>query len=779
MKELLNKLTNKDVDELFKAGTIMVFKCAPTSTYPITFVSDNVKKILGYPTDYFYDNENAWSENIHPEDRNEVSDKFSYILENGGSVINEYRFKRKDGEQIWLRDEIKMQVDDNGNSLAIVGTSFEITDRKISELQVHRDKEAELRNRLSYQHVLAKCSNLLVESGSENILQEVVEMLQEVTGSDRVYVFFNSTNKEGELFLSQKYEACDEGVEPQIDNPELQNLPYSNFPYFYETLKGNNIINEPVSNLPSPEKDLMESQDIEAVLMFPIFVGDDWYGMLGFDSVGSARDWEDYELITLKTTVDLIGTFLKRLSVKELLIQQKNFTQQLLDNLPSIVVVVDKKMNLLLWNKTGERLTGYSSEELQTMTAFDFVSKDDRSKLTDAVKQINSNNSYGQEIYLKHKQGMKSPYFWRAAPIEMEGQEVFLIIGMNISKQKEMEKALQQEKRFANAIIDGLPGIFFMVDEDLNYVRVNKNLVDDLGYSEDELLGMNPLDNYQEGDREQVLAKINELMKKGKASIESNPVTKEGKILSRNLNAVLFERDGKKFIIGTGQDISDLKKREKELRATLHEKEILLQEIHHRVKNNLAVISGLLELQVNEYPDSKFQKLTRESQMRIQTMAMIHEKLYQSQNLTRISVVEYIHQLLEHIKNSISYGESEITIETDIAEVELNINLAIPFALALNEIVTNALEHAFVNRKEGHIKIKFEDLGDQIHTTISDNGVGLPKGGKYGEESSLGVTLIRALFTQIEANWNVSVDNGFTYDITFPKWLEKGSSSAL
>lgn len=779
MKEFLHKLTNEDVDGLFKAGTIMVFKCAPTASYPLTFVSDNVEHILGYSPEYFYENEHAWSSKIHPDDKKSVKAKFADILKNGGSEINEYRFTRKGGEQIWLRDEIKLQCDEEGNPVAIVGTSFEITDRKISELQVHREKEMELRNRLSYQHVLAVCSNLLVESGSKDILQQVVEMLREATGSARAYIFFNSTNKDGEIFLSQKYEACDDGVESQLDNPDLQNIPYSEFPFFYKTLKGNDIVNELTADLPSPEKELMEAQDIEAVLLFPIFVGEEWFGMLGFDSVASARDWEDYELITLKTTVDLIGTFLKRLSVKELLIQQKNFTQQLLDNLPSIVVVVDKKMNLLLWNKTGERLTGYSTEELKSMTAYDFVSRDDRSKLIDAVKQIYSNNSYGQEIYLKHKHGMRSPYYWRASIIEMEGNEVFLIIGMNISKQKEMENALQQEKRFADAIIDGLPGIFFMVDEDLNYVRVNKNLADDLGYTVDELLEMNPLDNYQKGERERVLEKMSELLKKGKASMESNPITKEGKLLSRNLNAVLFERDGKKFIIGTGQDISDLKKREKELRSTLHEKEILLQEIHHRVKNNLAVISGLLELQVHEYPDTKFQRLTRESQMRIQTMAMIHEKLYQSQSLTRISVGEYIHQLLEHIKNSISYGESQVKIDTEIADVELNINLAIPFALALNEIVTNALEHAFVGQKKGKIEIKLEDLGEHLHITISDNGVGLPDGEEYGEKNSLGVTLINALFTQIDADWTVKVDEGFTYDISFPKWLEKGSSSAL
>ncbi|HBX65286.1 MAG TPA: hypothetical protein DEG32_03760, partial [Balneolaceae bacterium] len=353
---------------------------------------------------------------------------------------------------------------------------------------------------------------------------------------------------------------------PQIDNPDLQNIPYKEFPFFHQRLSSGLIVNSPTAELPSPEKELMEAQGISSALLLPIFQGEDWFGLIGFDSTNEVRSWENYELLTLKTTVEIIGNFLKRLSMKESLIEQRNFTQQILDNLPSIVTVVDKRMNLLLWNKTGEKLTGYSSEELIKMSAFDFIPKESYKSLTDAIKKILANKPAGEEISLQHKRGKISPYFWRGSTIEMNGDEVFLLIGMNISKQKEMEKALIEEKRFADAIIDGLPGTFFMLDEELNLVRANKNFAHDLGFSIDDLLNNSITNLYSEESKELILNKRRELFKKGKVSLESNPITKNGEVLSRNVNAALFERDRQTFIIGTGQDISDLKQRETELR---------------------------------------------------------------------------------------------------------------------------------------------------------------------------------------------------------------------
>ena len=127
MKDNRKKLTSTDVEQLFEGGSIIVFKCALSHDYPTIFVSANVEKILGFSADYFFTHNNAWSDRIHPDDKEKVAAKFFQVLENGGSAINEYRFKRKDGRLIWLRDEIKLQHDDAGNPESILGTSFDLT----------------------------------------------------------------------------------------------------------------------------------------------------------------------------------------------------------------------------------------------------------------------------------------------------------------------------------------------------------------------------------------------------------------------------------------------------------------------------------------------------------------------------------------------------------------------------------------------------------------------------------------------------------------------------
>ncbi len=534
----------------------------------------------------------------------------------------------------------------------------------------------------------------------------------------------------------------------------------------------------PTSKAPKAEQALLKKLGIHSILLLPVFIEEDWFGFIGFDSIKEVREWNEYELLVLKTAAEIIGTYLKRNIIEQSLVEQKNFNQQILDELPSIVVIVDKNMNLILWNKASERLTGYSQAELANMSTIELVAEQDHEELRAAFQRILAHKPGGQELHIRHKRGTLTPYYWLGSLIEMNGEEVFLNIGLNISAQKEMERELREEKRFADAVINGMPGTFFMLDKDLKYVRLNENMAKELGYSIDELMSGEPLSIYPEDQQKKLGEKVKEVLEKGFVSVESYPISKDGKTLSRNLNAVRFDRDGETFIIGTGQDISDLKQREKELQDSINEKQVLLQEIHHRVKNNLAVISGLLELQLNEYEDPVFQRLIQESQSRIRTMAMIHEKLYRSENLSRIPMLEYVEDLVGQIRKGIKIGEKHISIDINIEDIELNINQAIPFALALNEILSNALEHAFKNQQKGKVVVELYEEDNFIHSTIKDNGQGMSESQKMGQSSSLGMTLIRALLTQIDADWGIDGEHGVTYSIRFEKHA-KGTDNAL
>ncbi len=224
-------------------------------------------------------------------------------------------------------------------------------------------------------------------------------------------------------------------------------------------------------------------------------------------------------------------------------------------------------------------------------------------------------------------------------------------------------------------------------------------------------------------------------------------------------------------------DISEQKRFESEIQESLEEKKVLLQEIHHRVKNNLAVISGLIQLQVYETEDPVVKETLRVSENRIQTMALIHEKLYKSKSLSRISLATYIKDLVEVIRNTISTNK-DISVAIDIDDVELTINKAVPFALLVNEVLTNSFKYAFEGRDEGTIEIRVHTENNRIHAVIQDDGVGLPADILDGKEESLGMTLIQNFIRQLDADSDMGNDQGMYIKLDFSALDTRGSSAS-
>lgn len=232
-------------------------------------------------------------------------------------------------------------------------------------------------------------------------------------------------------------------------------------------------------------------------------------------------------------------------------------------------------------------------------------------------------------------------------------------------------------------------------------------------------------------------------------------------------------------VVGTAQDVTEQMTIEKNLRDILKEKEILLSEIHHRVKNNLAVISGLLELEAFQVEDELVQTVLTNSQARIKSMAIVHEKLYRSGNFDKISFDNYMRDVLDFIQSTYYNSHKSIEIEHDLQPVNLNVNQAIPCGLILNELVINAFEHAFENRDSGIIHINLSEDGQQIHLQVTDNGNGFPEHFDSTKSESLGFTLIQNLTQQLEGELELSSNKGTVIDLRFQKSDVKGSGSAF
>ena len=217
----------------------------------------------------------------------------------------------------------------------------------------------------------------------------------------------------------------------------------------------------------------------------------------------------------------------------------------------------------------------------------------------------------------------------------------------------------------------------------------------------------------------------------------------------------------------------ELAKSEERIRFSLGEKEVLLKEVHHRVKNNLQVISGLLNLQAHHITDNLGREIYKESQNRVISMALIHEELYQARDLARVDFGAYIENLVKNLFGSYSADKSRVTLDLDIDHTEMVVDTAIPCGLILNELISNCLKHAFPDGKSGRVRVAFHELDDkEYELVVSDDGVGLPLEMDITRTDSLGMQLVFLIVEQLKGKIEVSREGGTGFHILFREYLE-------
>lgn len=215
------------------------------------------------------------------------------------------------------------------------------------------------------------------------------------------------------------------------------------------------------------------------------------------------------------------------------------------------------------------------------------------------------------------------------------------------------------------------------------------------------------------------------------------------------------------------RDITGRKNNEQKLKSSLKEKDVLLAEIHHRVKNNLAIISGLLELQSNNLENQQIKDLLSESIHRIKAIALLHEKVYNSEDLARINLGEYLKEFIGTLKSYYLQNSEKIGVGIKIPETYVSLSSAIPLGLIVNELITNAFRHAFTGRDRGKVMISLDHVDDKYLLKIIDDGVGMPEDVITGKSRKLGMTLVYGMIHQLKAAIEINRNNGTAIAITF------------
>lgn len=366
-------------------------------------------------------------------------------------------------------------------------------------------------------------------------------------------------------------------------------------------------------------------------------------------------------------------------------------------------------------------------------------------------------------------------------------------IGLAIAKMRSEAALRESESKYRTISEQSLIGIHIIKDG--RFVYVNEGWMKILGYSRADIAAWGP-----EADRALIQAEdraffMEQVRRKQAGQMEGvvpvydcRFIAKSGetKWVSLHSRAVSFA-DGL-AIVGVIVDITDrklaeealaaanrqLKAREQELLEANREKEVLLKEIHHRVKNNLQVISSLLKLQLGHTQDQKAVQVIQACQSRIKSIAIVHEKLYQSRNLAQIDLGEYIDILTRHLARMYLADPGTIRIQTTVAQVALGIDQAIPCSLIVNELVSNSLKYAFPQNQPGEIRVQLRACeAGKLVLTVSDNGVGWPPGLDFRNTSSLGLQLVMTFVEQLGGMIELGPPPGTAFTITFAEEKRK------
>ncbi len=343
----------------------------------------------------------------------------------------------------------------------------------------------------------------------------------------------------------------------------------------------------------------------------------------------------------------------------------------------------------------------------------------------------------------------------------------------NMYRRRKAEKALAYEQMLIKSMLDNIPDHIYFKDEKSRYLKINAAMARYFGLQNPEdAEGLSNKD-FLPGDYAVFMQETEKkIFESGHpVTIEEASFTAIGKPLrwESNIKIPLINEKGETIgTMGVSRDISQQKTIKEELEKSLHEKEVLLREIHHRVKNNLTMIVSLISLQEGDIEDPHTVSFYASLRNRIHSISLIHERIYRSSDFTRINIKEYIEDLSQSIAAAFGSQYSDLTIDIDADETSLVLEKAIPAGIILNELITNSLKHGMNNDGKNILAIASHKEGNLLIITVRDMGSGFPESFKPEQSSSLGFRLIQALTAQLDGTFIWSNSEGAESRISFP-----------
>lgn len=460
------------------------------------------------------------------------------------------------------------------------------------------------------------------------------------------------------------------------------------------------------------------------------------------------------------------------------LIESEKLHRAVIESMSEGLIIADNDDHILMVNKALLEITGYKESDLIGKVAFRILTTNEQEagKMKSRLKKRTGGVSETYVSQLRTKDGGQIWVRVNASPYKNKAGEIIGTIGAL----SDITTEIEAEELFRN-LLESAPDAMVIVDEKGVIKLVNVRTERLFGYERKDIIekGIEILmpkryrANHHNYIREYFTNPKFRVLGSG---LEVSGETKTGEEFPIEISLSPIETKSGTIVTAAIRDVSDRKKVQMQIEESLREKEILLQEIHHRVKNNLQVISSLFNLAASNSADEQVQNVLLESKHRVESMALVHRMLYQSKNLSNIPFREYASELISAIiDNSNLTKQKEISFQVKSEKIQFGIDTAIPLGLIINELVSNSCKYAFCNKSFGKISLDVTNSDQGYSLMFKDNGTGLPVGFNLKDLNSLGLELVDALTAQLDGKLSYGNNKGAFFKIEFKEQMSKNS----
>jgi len=487
-----------------------------------------------------------------------------------------------------------------------------------------------------------------------------------------------------------------------------------------------------------------------------------------------------YSPIKIGGKVTGVAVFSKDITVRELaqqeVLDKQSQLKTIINTTNDIIFSMDKNYNVVQCNEVLREIAFYrTGKEMHPgMNFFEFLPTEMHKELKKTYdRALKGENVVAVETFFHPKIKKIRSYEANYNPIVINNKIVGVsVFSKDVTEQKDIQQKILNTQTQLAAIINNTTDIVVSIDRNYNVVQFNQLLFQMTKSRNGMELkeGMSIFETLDESHHDDMRNIYQRVFAEGKSLVAVeifNVAGNKKRYFESNYNPI---KQGKETvgIAIFSRDITEKIASETELREALREKEVLLKEVHHRVKNNLQVISSILNLQTSYVKDKETANILRECQNRIKTMAFIHESLYQTKDFSQINFSEYITNLVKNLFYSYDANQQKIKANFDVDTIFLNLDTSIPCGLIVNELVSNAFKYAFADGSQGFITVKLKNIGNnKIKMLVADNGKGIPASIDFKNTESLGLQLVNILTEQINGTITLDKTNGTSFEIIF------------